>query len=247
MTLTGTGADELFGDYSKWQIYEHSTSAYFQALLRVKKLASYLPASVLGDARSKRLKKHCRQQWRFGHPVESLQHYMTEDFKRELLDSSLCGGAEVKQLLMQVYDDNNIHDARQGFAALDLCTQLPEEFLFMTDRFSMAHSLEARVPFLDKHFMESALSMPTEMRMKMNDSKWFLRETFADLLPASILQGKKKGFEVPISLWLKSHLQEQVHRYFSESYLKKQGIRSDLKRLLIEPHFQGNCDNSLFI
>lgn len=60
-----------------------------------------------------------------------------------------------------IHDQSDAADPRDGWAFVDMQTQLPEEFLLMTDRFSMAHSLEARVPFLDHTFAEQMFRIPS--------------------------------------------------------------------------------------
>ena len=99
-------------------------------------------------------------------------YYFGEDEKRALLREP---GPPTAQLL-QVFDEVEPQHARLG-ARLHFSTQLPDEFLHMTDRFSMAHSLEARTPFLDHELrVELVASIPPELRTSADDPKGLLRD-----------------------------------------------------------------------
>jgi asparagine synthase (glutamine-hydrolysing) len=71
------------------------------------------------------------------------------------------------------------------------------------DWMSMKNSLEVRVPFLDHRIVELAFKMPGALKLYKATTKHILKETFKDILPASLYRRPKAGFEVPISRWLK--------------------------------------------
>ena len=91
------------------------------------------------------------------------------------------------ELLREYYRESQSEQPRDAVMHLAMRTQLPEEFLFMTDRFSMAHSLEARVPFLDHLFVEAVMRIPAQIRTKPEDPKYLLRQAVRDLLPDDLL------------------------------------------------------------
>ena len=130
---------------------------------------------------------------------------------------------------------------RVAIAGLVLQGQLSDEFLFMTDRFSMAHSVEARTPFLDQKFIAAILSIPSHQRTMPRDPKGLLKKAVADLLPAEILSAPKKGFVLPIDLWLKTELRDQLMEFSDPAYIQRQSIfKKDIRKFLIDPFLSGH-------
>jgi len=85
---------------------------------------------------------------------------------------------------------------------------LPNSLLMKVDKMTMAHSLEARVPFLDHNFVRTALGLPANKRISAFSTKKFLRRYMSGRLPESIIKKKKHGFILPIDRWLKNELKE---------------------------------------
>ena len=79
----------------------------------------------------------------------------------------------------------------------------------MIDRFSMAHSIEARTPYLDNEFVNLVLSIPTELKIDYNSYKIMLRKAVGEFLPKSVLESKKRGFSIPLSLWMRKPLKTE--------------------------------------
>jgi asparagine synthase (glutamine-hydrolysing) len=107
---------------------------------------------------------------------------------------------------------------------LDTATQLPDEFLHVTDRFSMAWSLEARTPFLDHELVEFVASIPPELRTDADDPKRLLRGAVADLVTPAHLEAPKRGFVFPLARWLRGPLRPLAERLLSPEHLRAQGI-----------------------
>jgi asparagine synthase (glutamine-hydrolysing) len=126
---------------------------------------------------------------------------------------------------------------------LAMRTQLPEEFLFMTDRFSMAHSLEARVPFLDHLFVEAVMRIPAQIRTKPEDPKYLLRQAVRDLLPDDLLHAPKRGFVIPTARWLRGPLRPLAERLLAPARLAEQGLfRPEFYARFVRPHVEGRAD-----
>jgi asparagine synthase (glutamine-hydrolysing) len=187
--LTGTGGDELFGNYRRFVPFER---ARLRALRR-------------GDVRRYHFEP---------------SYYFTDDEKRALgLD-----GPDTAELLQRVYDESGSSSQRDSVFYLDASTQLPDEFLHVTDRFSMAWSLEARTPFLDHEFVEYVASIAPERRTDADDPKRVLREAVADLLTPAHLEAPKQGFVFPLARWLRGPLRPLAERLLSPEHLRAQGI-----------------------
>ncbi len=108
--------------------------------------------------------------------------------------------------------------------AVDFKTQLVDEYLAYTDRFTMAHSLEARVPFLDHRLVEWAATLPVKKRYHSGDPKYLLKRALHQNLPEEIFQRPKMGFSLPYGKWLEVPLSPLIDEYFSPDYLGNQGI-----------------------
>ena len=75
---------------------------------------------------------------------------------------------------------------------------------------SMANSLEARAPFLDRTLMEYVAGLPNHYKLDGRTTKAILREAFADIIPAEVQRGAKKGFGVPIDAWFRTELRDYL-------------------------------------
>ncbi len=93
---------------------------------------------------------------------------------------------------------------------LDLVGYLPADILVKVDRASMATSLEVRSPLLDHEVFEFMAAVPPELKMTDRDSKVLLKRAVADLLPPEILSRRKRGFDLPMALWLRGPLQPML-------------------------------------
>jgi len=121
---------------------------------------------------------------------------------------------------------------------VDLRTYLPGDILTKTDRMTMAHSLEARVPLLDHHVVEFACAIPAEWRMKAGVTKHVLRTALRGRIPNDVIDRPKQGFAVPLEIWLTRH-----HPGFFRERLGKMerltgvGVRASYVRSLVR-HFE---------
>jgi asparagine synthase (glutamine-hydrolysing) len=217
--LTGTGGDELFGNYGKWQSLEGGRLA---GLLRPREI----------DAA------------RFEADFFDRFYYLSDADKRRHVIAGSHHSAATAALLYERYSGAE-GGIRDRVAVTDIETQLAEEFLMMTDRFSMAHSLEARTPFLDNEFAALALSVPASLRTMRGDLKGLLRRTVAPLVPDAIRNAPKRGFVIPLKLWLRNRLRPLAERLLEPGRLAKQGIfRPEFHAAFVRPHLDGQADHT---
>ncbi len=106
---------------------------------------------------------------------------------------------------------------------VDLGIYLVDDLLVKTDRSSMAHSLELRVPFLDTEVAGFALGLATPLKVRGLAKKRLLRRALAPLLPREILRGRKQGFSIPVAAWLRGPLQGYAREVLSPGTLERQG------------------------
>jgi len=248
--MTGTGGDELFGSYGKFVPFEEgklvrlSRHGRKSAVRMVARAASSIPGGWTDDRTRAALRD---LQGVLDDPVR--WHYFdrayyfgdTEKRQRVLAEGAYSDTAE---LLRRLFRDSGSENVRDALLHTDLRTQLPEEFLHMTDRFSMAHSLEARVPFLDRELVELVARIPARIRTSAAEPKALLREAVADLLPPELLAHPKRGFVIPQSAWLRGELRPLVEHLLSRRRLQEQGLfRPELVDRYVEPHLNGQVDH----
>jgi asparagine synthase (glutamine-hydrolysing) len=106
---------------------------------------------------------------------------------------------------------------------IDLGIYLADDLLVKTDRTSMAHSLEARVPYLDPAVSDLALALPSSMKVRGLSKKRLLRYAARPLIPASILRARKRGFSIPAAAWLRGELQPLAQEVLSPARIRAQG------------------------
>ncbi|MGP8215156.1 MAG: asparagine synthase (glutamine-hydrolyzing) [Bacteroidia bacterium] len=103
-------------------------------------------------------------------------------------------------------------------------TYLLEDILVKVDRASMYNSLEVRAPFLDVNVVEFLNSLPKSYKIRWLSGKYILKELIRNKLPDEIIDRPKKGFGIPVSLWLRNELKEKMEYYLSEERIRKHGI-----------------------
>jgi asparagine synthase (glutamine-hydrolysing) len=126
----------------------------------------------------------------------------------------------------------------------DLTVHMPASMCQRLDRSSMAHSLEARVPFLSHRFVDFALTVPTELKLKGNIGKYILRRAVEPWLPPGQLDQRKIGFQLPLADWFMGGFNDFAREMWSSSgasdlpFLNKAGAEQ-----LFEEHRRGTADH----
>jgi asparagine synthase (glutamine-hydrolysing) len=135
--------------------------------------------------------------------------YFTEEQKRSLYQGDLARATahlDTASLFQERFREVAGRDPLTAATYVDVMTYLPDDLLVKVDVASMAHALECRSPFLDHNVVELAARMPIGMKLRGLQSKYLLKKTFADLLPAEIRRRGKMGFGVPIARWFRREL-----------------------------------------
>jgi asparagine synthase (glutamine-hydrolysing) len=122
-------------------------------------------------------------------------------------------------------------------------SHLAERLLFKVDRMTMAHSLEARVPFLDHQLVEFAFSVPARWKLRGQTRKYLLRWAFRDQLPPQIFGRPKHAFDLPCAAWLRSTLAPCVDDLFARPSLSDL-IDARHTATLWDRHRSGRGDHS---
>jgi asparagine synthase (glutamine-hydrolysing) len=229
VALTGTGGDECFGNYGK---FRRHLRPWWQRLGVLTRDGLAEGPGALGAA------------WRWPEG-QRFHQYLSDSARRRHWwrgeqPSHWPATAERLEALWRAAKPG---DARDGVAAVDFQWQLPEEFLLVTDRFAMAHAVEARTPFLDHEFVEQVFSLPAAVRSPVGDPKGLLRAVGGDLLPAALRQAPKRGFTLPLRAWTRGPLAPQLRDLLSPSALAATPwLQPSLWERVVLPHLEGRRD-----
>ncbi len=130
----------------------------------------------------------------------------------------------------------------------DVNTYLPGDLLVKMDIASMASSLEARSPLLDPELMQFAASLPARYKARIAEKKWILRRAYRGRIPDEVLDGKKRGFGVPLGAWFRNELRDFSHDVLLDPSTRECGLfDSDQARALLRLHDGGGADRSMQI
>ncbi|HEU4393481.1 MAG TPA: asparagine synthase (glutamine-hydrolyzing) [Solirubrobacterales bacterium] len=244
VALSGEGGDELFGGY-----YTYVADLLAPRLGRLAALASplieALPSSdarVGFDYKAKRFARAAKLP-----PLER-HHGWKEIFSAEQ-QQALLGGRVTASDPLDLYRERYAETAGAEPLArmqdVDLGIYLVDDLLVKTDRLSMAHSLELRVPFLDQRVAEFALALPTPLKVRGFAKKRLLRRALAPLLPKEVVGGRKQGFSIPLAAWLRGPLEPFAREVLSAPTLARQGcLDPDTVTPLLDRHCSGREDLS---
>ncbi|HEV3228806.1 MAG TPA: asparagine synthase (glutamine-hydrolyzing) [Solirubrobacteraceae bacterium] len=245
VALSGEGGDELFGGYETY-VADLIAERAGGALARLRPLVELLPSSSARVSVDYRAKRFVRAADR---PALDRHHGWKEIFS----------DAARAELLVDPYrsDVDPLASYRTRFAEtegapllarlqdVDLGIYLVDDLLVKTDRMSMAHSLEVRVPFLDPAVADLALALPTSQKIRGLSKKRLLRRAVAPLLPRAIVRGRKRGFSIPAAAWLRGELAPfarevlSVQRCASQGFFNPQAVQR-----VLEDHVAGREDYS---
>jgi asparagine synthase (glutamine-hydrolysing) len=243
VALSGEGGDELFGGYYTYAA--DLLAARVGGLARLAgPLVERLPTSTSRASFDYKAKRFVRA----AHLPPLERHHGWKEIFSPDLRAELTGGASTfdpVDILRARYRETAGADELARLQDVDLGIYLVDDLLVKTDRASMAHSLEARVPYLDTVVTNLALALPTRHKIRGLSKKVLLRKAAAPLLPREIIQGKKRGFSIPAAAWLRGELEPFARETLSRATLQRQGFfRPEVVDRLLDDHVAGREDRS---
>jgi len=243
VALSGEGGDELFGGY--YTYVADLLAARVGGLARLARpLVELLPTSSAKASFDYKAKRFVRAAHL---PPLERHHGWKEIFSAEAR-SELTGRRspfDPVDLLRARYAETEGAGELARLQDVDLGIYLVDDLLVKTDRASMAHSLEARVPYLDTVVTNLALALPTRHRVRGLSKKVLLRKAAAPLLPREIVHGKKRGFSIPAAAWLRGELVPFARETLSRETLRRQGFfQPESVQRLLDEHVAGREDRS---
>lgn len=243
VVLSGEGADEIFGGYSwyqnsgKMQKYEKVPFGIRKAL---RGIAEVLPKN-----------QYTHFLVKGGQTVEERfigeAVVWDEEDALNVLKPDYKNGPSVKSITKRIYDEVPGDDDVTKMQYLDLNLWMPGDILLKADKMSMAHSIELRVPFLDKEVMELAKNIPSRYRVNDIDTKYVLRQAAHQELPEEWAKRPKLGFPVPIRHWLR---EEKYYKMVKEMFTTDFANEFfDTKQLVgyLDEHYEGQANRGRYI
>ncbi len=221
--MSGEGGDELFGGY-----YTYVADLLARRVGRLaplaRPLAEALPSRhdrVGFDYKAKRFARAAALP-----PLE--RHHGWKEIFSPQARADLAGESAVSWDPLHLYRERYAETEGAEYLArmqdLDLGIYMVDDLLVKTDRLSMAHSLELRVPFLDPKVADFAFSLPTKLKVRGFAKKRLLRQALEPLLPREIVHGRKQGFSIPIAAWLRGPLEPFAREVLAPSAIARQGL-----------------------
>jgi asparagine synthase (glutamine-hydrolysing) len=250
VALSGDGADELFAGYEKY--LGEALHERWNRLPTALRRSATAACRSLPAHRATRRGDFGRKLRRFvdgAHEDAAVRHdgwmrlASAETVSRLLGEGAIRNpGLEIVRGLHEDYARHGGADPLNRALFTDLSLALPSDMLAKVDQASMLHSLEVRVPYLDRRIVAFALSLPGDWKMRGLRRKRVLRDSAADLLPSSVRRRGKAGFDVPIGEWIKSDLSG----LFRDVVEQRDGIPLDHTTLdqLFREHVDGRADRS---
>ena len=237
--LSGVGGDELFGGYRRYLGSHYQ--GYFDRLPSGLQRAAFALGEKLPSDRHSPMLNAMRLakgflasaglpfEERYRSYIQVFSDEMTAALKRECVDSE-CDP------LAAAFDNATSDDELNRMLCVDAETQLPDDLLLLTDKMSMAVSLECRVPLLDHELTELAARMPESVKIRGGRLKHVMKAALKNVLPPDILERKKRGFGTPMGAWLKGDLAPLVRDLLSSESIAARGLfrHTEIARLIAD-------------
>ncbi|MDF0726546.1 asparagine synthase (glutamine-hydrolyzing) [Cytobacillus sp. S13-E01] len=239
VVMSGEGADELFGGYNIYR--EPQSLEMFDRIpetgkTMLRKIADFLPEGMRGKSF---IERGCT-------PMEKRyigNAKMFTELEKKLLLTGYKEGLDYTQITAPFYQETADYEPVNRMQYIDIHTWLRGDILLKADKMTMAHSLELRVPFLDKVVFEVASKIGTEFKTANQTTKYILRKAVEGIVPEHVLNRKKLGFPVPIRHWLKNEMYDwavDIIKTSDTGYL----FNKDVILHLLDEHCRGKIDNS---
>ncbi len=248
--LSGVGGDELFGGYRRY-LGDHYARRFRRVPGWARRFAAMAARQLPADRHSK-----WRNTVRYARRFMETMELPFED--RYLAYVEVCGAGARATLrgpralapagtpvIRAAFDRSRGDDGLNRMFAVDAETQLPDDLLLLTDKMSMAVSLECRVPLLDHELVELAAGMPEGVKVRGGTLKYALKKSLEGVLPDDILHRPKRGFGTPMGAWLKGELAPLLGDLLSADNVRRRGwFEPQAVAQLIDEHARDREDRT---
>lgn len=249
VALSGLGGDELFGGYERYVGLQ--MGEWFRGIPAPVRsaLAALVGSLASGDGASPTIDRVKRFMAAGGLPCADRYFSFiaafanaTEILHPDLLRQVGRGARRYEEILQGL----KIHEPLDVALTADLNLYLPDDLLTLSDRISMAHSLEVRVPFVDHLLIECLSKMPARYKVRGFQKKVLFKKAIKDLLPAEHFTRPKQGFSIPLAYWLRGSLKPMLLDVVS-SRAAKESPWFDWQKVkkLIDEHLTGQHNHEI--
>jgi asparagine synthase (glutamine-hydrolysing) len=255
VVLGGDGGDELFAGFDRYR-----GGGYIRAYKLIPEIIRLrLAGPLLNNMSDSFTYKSITQKIRWVHHLSLTKDpgkeyaeatcffRFSHSNKKELFNAGLWNQlSEIDStgVISDYYNQDKATDPVDRMLYADFMTRLPEHSLMLTDRMTMAHSLEARAPFLDHQLVEYLASFPSSLKIRNKETKYILRKLAREYLPEPIVRREKQGFMFPIAHWFRSDLYSFVEQTLHNSFFVKENIfKIDTIKRLLQEHRNGKTDH----
>lgn len=257
MVQIGEGSDELFYGYETYlkafRLYKNIWRT-LEKLPRLEKRFIFSAGNLL--LRGPRFDFYKGYVWRLAknqNPYWGNAVAFSDYQKNKLLSESFKNSVDWSgyPIIQKYYETMRGIEPNAGFLRkllfLELKHRLPELLLARADKMTMAHSIEGRVPFLDKRLVELAFQIPALMKIKGGEAKYILKKAVEGIIPNEIIYRKKQGFAAPMREWFlkKSPASEKLLSIIRNSKIHRRNVfNKNYIEYTIKAHQSGNVDHN---
>jgi len=241
VVLTGEGADEVFAGYANYRKRERE-ERYVRWLGHRASPVPSLLRLLPGRARKDRLLRSIAEP--LPRRYRTIPNVFDTLTQASALSPSLLAATaaapDVGELAARAYAECNSGQYLDRLLHVDTRLWLPDDLLTKVDRATMAHSLEARVPYLDHRLVEFCARLDANLKIRGRTHKYLLKRLASRYLPPAIVDRGKQGFVMPLSEWLTGRLAGQLDSHLLDGGLAGRGIfRGTALQRLVGEHRSG--------
>ena len=240
VVLSGEGADEFFGGYD-WYIQSGVSKVYKKLPMGMRKLF----AKTLGKIPQRHVKKFFTSNAEKVEDTYIGQAFiMNDEEANRILAEKYRSSLSFKDVTKPYYDEVKDCDDLTKKLYLDMNLWLPYDILLKADKMTMAHSLELRVPYLDREVWKVARSLTSDQKTKGRHTKIAFRKAALSHIPPEWSNRKKAGFMVPFRVWIRdeeyaSYVRDMFRRDFTKEFFDESALEK-----LLEDHVAGKANNA---
>jgi asparagine synthase (glutamine-hydrolysing) len=238
--LSGVGGDELFAGYKRY-LGDFYSRRYRKIAGWIRRLILAPVAGMLPSGRQNRFMDLARYARKFvaasDLPWDQQYRAYVEICDRRRLGDLLSGATTERVGFDRICDAERAEDDLLRLMRVDSQTQLAEDLLLLTDKITMATSIECRVPFLDHGLVEVAAQVPSGLKLHRGELKYVLKRALVGIVPDEVLFREKRGFGAPMGAWLKGELKALRDHLLSQRTVESRGWLSwSAVRQVIDDH-----------
>jgi len=220
VVLTGEGADEIFGGYRRYLVEKNLSKVSPLSPILNNSFSKYCLESLPNLRRVKKLASALAIKNDLERYTNWISFFSSDALNDLFLNKNLPDPLKVYKQDYSLYKGN---EWLKTIMRLDQKILLPDGYLEKVDKTTMAFGLESRAPFLDHKLVEFAESIPSNYKIKGQETKIILRQILKEFLPESICKKAKHGFAVPTNIWLKGKLKNYLFEIIFDERTKQRG------------------------